>query len=198
MTYALNFGSEKKLSELLLYQMMKQTVSSPGFISYFYDDTVPLHLLIRNRQNSQLFPTVFIIEKRNNLITVREQLMLISAFFGFSKTKLAEIFGVTRQSVHNWFDNAEVASEHYEKIKRLAEVVREVDPKPSQQIFHAYANDIIDGYEKSLFEYIVAEDFNKDIIIKLSKTIYEMSIERWKRIDVIPKAKYRPSESSIP
>jgi len=198
MTYAQNYGSEKNLSELLLYQFMKQAVSSPGLISNFYGEIVPFRLLIRDQQNLQLFPTIYIIKKRNNLITVREQLLLISAFFGFSKTKLAEIFGVTRQSVHNWFDNADVSNEHCEKIKRLADVVREVVPEPSQQIFHAYINDLIDGYNKSLLEYILADDFDKDIVVKLSKTIYEMSIERWKRIDAIPKAKYKPSESTIP
>jgi transcriptional regulator with XRE-family HTH domain len=187
MTNALNYGVEK-IPEIFLYQMIKQTVSSPGFIN----EAAHLSLLIRNQLalNSPL-PS----KKHNDFITTRERLMLISAFFGFSKSRLGEIFGVTRQSIYNWFDNIEPDIEHYEKIQRLADVVLEVDPAPSQSIFHVYLKDIIKGYSKSLFDYLLDDDFNKDTVIRLSKTLYEMSKERWKRIDAIPKAKYGSSVS---
>jgi hypothetical protein len=120
--------------------------------------------------------------------------MLISAFFGFSKSKLGIIFNVSRQSIYNWFNNAEVAGEHYDKIKRLADVAFEIDPKPSQQIFHIYANDAMEGYKKSLFDYLCDNDFDHDTIVKLSKTVYEMSKERWKRIDAMPKAQYSQND----
>jgi len=123
------------------------------------------------------------------------QLMLISAFFGFSKSRLGELFGVIRQSIYNWFDNIEPDNEHYEKIQRLADVVLEVDPAPSQPIFHVYVNSIMEGYSKSFFDYLLEDEFNKDTVVRLSKTIYEMSKERWERIDATPKAKYGSSVS---
>ena len=186
MTYAQNYGNEKYLSELLRYHMMKHAVSSPGFISKY--------LFIQNWQNLQYLPSVHVKEKPNLLITIREQLMLISAFFGFSKSKLGIIFNVSRQSIYNWFNNAEVAGEHYDKIKRLAAVAFEIDPKPSQQIFHIYANDVMEGYNKSLFDYLCDNDFDYDTVVKLSKTVYEMSRERWKRIDVMSKAQYSQND----
>jgi hypothetical protein len=194
MTYAQNYGKEKFSSELLFLHMTKQAVSSPGIISYLYDKAVPSYLFIRNQSNLQFSPTVHVGKKSSSLITTREQLMLISSFFGFSKSKLGEIFGVTRQSVHNWFNNSEIANEHYKKIKRLTDVVCKVDPEPSQQIFHIYINDVINGYDKSLFDYLLDDDFDNGTVIELSKTLYEMSKERWKRIDVMPKAKYGSNE----
>ena len=195
MTYAQNFGNEKTLSELLFYQMMKQAVSTPGFINNFYNDTFPSYLLFRNQQNFQFLPAVHFINKQNNLITTREQILLISAFFGLSKTKLGEILGVSRQTIYNWYNNNDIAEENNDKIRRLADIANEVDPEPSQQIFHVYANDIIDGYEKSLINYLLDDDFDEYTVVNLSKTIYEMSKERWKRIDSMPKAKYGLTEA---
>ena len=175
MTNASMYRFEGLFPEQFLYQNPKQTVSGPGvvFIPQDFGRFLPTHI-----KKKQPPPPV----------TTREQLMLISAFFGFSKSKLGEIFGVSRQSIYNWFDNSEVAVEHYEKIKRLADIAFEVDPQPSQQIFHVYANTMMDGYDKSLFDYLRDNDFDKDKVIKLSKTVYEMSRERWKRIDAMPKA----------
>ena len=180
MTNTISYGLENRIPTLFLYQIVKQTVSSP--ISFYQ--------LVHNLFTPEQLSSVHVIKKSNNFITPREQLLLISAFFGFSKSKLGEIFGVSRQSIHSWFNNAEVASENYEKIKRLADIVIEVDPNPSQQIFHVYANDVIEGYNKSLFEYILDDDSERESVIKLAKTIYEMSRERWKRISAMPKAKF--------
>ena len=195
MTNAQNYGNERTLSELLYYQMINRAVSSPGFISYMYDQGVPSSLLIRNQQNSQILPSVHVLIRPDRPVTTREQLMLISAFFGFSKSELGKLFGVARQSIYNWFNNSEVASEHSKKIKCLADIAFEVDPKPTQQIFHVYANEVIKGHYKSLFNYLLDDDIDKDTVIPLSRTIYEMSKERWKRIDAIPKAQSRNKDT---
>jgi len=185
MTNAIKYGVEKFLSDDYLYQMFNQTVSSPEVITIsFIEDHLPLFIWNQKVLNSLPY------KKPNNIITTREQLMLISAFFGFSKSKLGKIFGVTRQSIYNWLDNNKSDDEHYEKIQRLADVVLEVDPAPSQPVFHVYVNSIIEGYSKSLLDYLLDSNFNKDTVVGLSKTIYEMSKERWKRIDSTPRAKY--------
>jgi len=186
MTNALNYGAEKIIPEIFLYQMIKQTVSSPEVITSLYHEAAHLSPLIRNQQALNSLP----YKKPNNFITTREQLMLISAFFGFSKSKLGQIFGVTRQSIYNWLDNNKSDDDHYEKIQRLADVVLEVDPAPSQPLFHVYVNKIMEGYNKCLFDYLLDDEFNKNTVIRLSRTIYEMSKERWERIDSTPKAKY--------
>jgi len=194
MTNALTYGVEKVIPEILFYQMIKQTVSSPGLIATLYNhEAAHLSSLIRNQQALNSLPS----KKPNNFITTREQLMLISAFFGFSKSRLGDILGVTRQSIYNWFDNSEPVNEHYQKIQRLADVVLEIDPAPSQPIFHVYVYDIMEGYSKSLFDYLLDNDFNKDTVVRLSRTIYEMSKERWERINAIPKAKYGSSVSAL-
>jgi len=180
MTNALNYGVEKRIPELFLYQMLKQTVSSPESI----------HNLLNVWHIKEYLLSAQAKVKPRPPLTTREQLMLISAFFGFSKSKFGEIFGVSRQCIYNWFNDAEPVNEHYEKIKRLADIAFEVDPEPSQQIFHVYANDVMEGYNKSLIGYLLGDDFDKDTVVKLSKTIYEMSKERWKRINSIAKAKY--------
>jgi len=184
MTSLYAYGSKNRTSELFFFQLLKQTASSTW--------TVP------NLQDIWYLQPHLCEEKPSPPLTTREQLMLISSFFGFSKSKLGEIFGVSRQSIYNWFDNANIDTQHYEKISRLAEVAYEVDPKPSQNIFHIYINNIIEGYEKSLFDYILENDFDKNTVVKLSKKIYEMSKERWKRIDVIhAKTKYGQDDPSI-
>ena len=187
MTNALNYVVEKCISELFLYQMQKQTVSSPAFVNGLY------HL----NNLEEPIASVKLKEKEDYPITTRERLMLISTFFGFSKSKLGAIFDVSRQAVYDWFNNIEPVHEHYVKIKRLADVAFEVDPKPSQQIFHIYANEVREGYEKSLFDYLLDDDFNKDTVVKLSRTLYEMSKERWERIDAMPKAKYGQNDPTI-
>ena len=183
MTNALNYFFNQYLSELYIHYMLEQSISSPKIIHY----------------TSYLRQLESFTPKRKPLypITTQEQLTLISVFFGFSKSRLRDIFGVSRQCIYNWFYNTdEPDNNHYEKIKRLADIAYEIDPEPSQQIFHVYENDIIDGYEKSLFDYLRDDDFDKDIVFKLSRTLYEMSKERWKRIDAIPKAKHRQNDTS--
>jgi len=191
MTNSLNHEAENFFSELLIYQMLNRTISSPRTFFAFQNEAVALYPLFNSLQN---LSSAYVKKKTSKPITTMEQLMLISAFFGFSKSKLGELLGVTRQSIYNWFNNSEVDSEHSKKIKCLADIAFEVDPKPSQHIFHVYANEVIEGYEKSLFHYLRDDDINKDKVIALSRTIYEMSKERWKRIEAIPKAQYRLSD----
>ena len=175
-----NHGVLSQFPEAFFFQLIKQTFSGPILINQHVNNLYPHEYL----------SSVRIMKKAETPLTTREQLMLITAFFGFSKLKLSEVFNVSRQSIHNWYNNSEVANEHYDKIKRLADIVFEIDPKPTQQIFHVYINDIIEGYSKSLFDYILDDNFKKETVLNLSKTLYEMSKKRWKRIDSTPKAKY--------
>jgi len=177
MTSTLIYGV-KESPEPFLYQ---KDLQDENILSY------PIYL---NLQEVQYLPLAYARKKPRYPITAREQLMLIAAFFGFSKLKLGEILGVTRQSIYNWFDDAEPVNEHYEKIKRLADVAFEVDPQPSQPIFHVYADEVIKGYAMSLFDYLLDDGFDKDTVLRLSRTLYEMSKERWERIDAMPKAKH--------
>ena len=172
------------IPEFFFYQIQQQTVSSP--------------LCIPNWSGNGLLLSSFINKKQlDRPVTTQEQLMLISAFFGFSKSKLGEIFGVTRQSIYNWFNNTEPVNEHYTKIKHLSDVAFEIDPEPTQQLFHVYVKDVISGFDKSLFDYLLEENFDHHAVVKLAKTIYEMSKARWKRIDAIPDAKYGSNELSV-
>jgi DNA-binding XRE family transcriptional regulator len=191
-TYTKNNSNGINLSYLFFYQFLKQAVSSPGFLTKLYDETTHSSSHCPNQETSY---SLQLTKKPNSFITTQEQLMLITAFFGFSKSKLAEIFGVTRQSIYNWFNDDEPVNEHWKKIKRLADVVSEVTIEPSQPIFHIYANEIMEGYAKSLFNYLLDDNFDKETVVRLSKTIYEMSKERWERIDAISRAKYGASGS---
>ena len=184
MTSVLIYGVEKS-PEPFLYQKNLQ------------DENVPSYPIYLNLYETQYLPFAYAKEKPNRLVTTREQLMLISAFFGFSKSKLGEIFGVSRQCIYDWLDGTEPVNDHYRKIKRLADVAFEVDPQPSQPIFHVYANEAREGYDKSLFDYLLDDDFDTDTVVKLSRTLYEMSKERWKRIDAMPKAKYGQNDPTI-
>jgi len=191
MTNALCNGTDELFNPFMSLLILKNTVSSPIRLK-------DLHVKI-SRSNLPSPPGQDIwyiisdpVIAKPKLPNTKDQLMLISAFFGFPKSKLGEIFHVTRQSIYNWFDNAEISSENYQKIKRLADVVLEVDPEPSQQIFHIYADEVIEGYDKSLFEYLLDDNFDKYAVVELSKTIYALSKERWQRIDAMPKAKYGP------
>jgi hypothetical protein len=118
---------------------------------------------------------VLVEEKPVRPITSQERLVLISAFFGFSRSNLSEIFGVTRQVLHNWFNGEETEQKHYEKIKLLADIAFEIAPNPSHRISQVYINKIIPGYDKSLLEYLLDDSFNKETVINLSRKIYEMS-----------------------
>jgi len=183
MTNALNYFFNQWFSELYIHHMLEQTISSPQFIHYPSD---PRQLESFTLNKKPLYP-----------ITTQEQLTLISAFFGFSKSKLGDIFGVSRQCIYNWLnDSDDPDDKHYEKIKRLTDIAFEIDPEPSQRIFHVYENDIIDGYDKSLLDYLRDDDFDKDTVLKLSRTLCEMSKERWKRIDAMPKAKHWQNDPS--
>ena len=188
MTNAINYRMERRIPEIFLYQIARQYVSSPIFI----------HQLVHDLFTPEHLASIHITKKPISVLTPREQLLLISTFFNFPKSKLGKIFDVTRQSIYDWFDNKNISSENYQKIKRLSDVVLEVDPEPSQQIFHIYANEVLEGYDKSLFEYLLDDDFDKNKIVELSKTIYEMSKERWRRIDKIPEAKYGSQNSEVP
>ena len=192
MTYSLNYGNEKSLSELFIYQMFNDTVSSPRSLHFFIERKNKIYPLIKPWQD---LSSIHVIKKPIYPITTRDQLMLITAFFGFSKSKLGELLGVSRQCIYDWFNNADITIENSRKIKFLTDIAFEVASKPSQQIFHIYANDVISGYDKSLINYLLNGDTEKEKIVALARTIYEMSIERWKRIEAIPKAQYRKRDT---
>ena len=197
MTNALNSGTDELFNPFMSPLIVKNIVSSPIFLPNLYVKISRSNISSSSGQFIWFIIPDRVIEKPKFPNTPRDQLKLISAFFNFPKAKLGDIFGVTRQSIYDWFDNKNISSENYQKIKRLADVVFEVDPEPSQQVFHIYANEVLEGYEKSLFEYLIDDDFDKNKIVELSKTIYGMSKDRWQRIDSTPKAKYVSGVLSI-
>jgi len=203
MTNAFNKSVMNYFNNYLLYQMLSRNASGYGHISNSSNETLLLYKAEYGKQNAQ-FPLTEDAgvglnkdlskyrrdESSKHPVTVSEQLKLITALYGFSKSELGKIFGVTRQSIYNWYNNDEPDPKHLKKIKCLADMVFNVDPQPSQEIFHVYANETIEGYDKSLFNYLLDDVLEKEKIEKLSSILYEMSKERWRRIDAMPKPRY--------
>jgi len=203
MTNAFNKSVMNYFKNILLYQMLSRNASGYGHISNSSNETLLLYKAEYRKQNAQSPLTEDAGVGRNKdlseyrrdeppkyPVAIPEQLKLITSFYGFSKSKLGEIFGVTRQSIYNWFNNEEPDFKHYKKIKCLTGIVFNIDPIPSQEIFHVYIYDVIEGYDKSLFNYLLDDVIEKEKIEKLSSILYEMSKERWRRIDAMPKPRY--------
>jgi transcriptional regulator with XRE-family HTH domain len=170
MTNAQIYGSGRAFLEFMLYQMLNQTIPTTSLV-FEQKKTIP--------------------------ILPRDQLLLISAFFGFSNTELSRVCGVSRPTVYAWIDGTEPKRENLNKIKYLAQIAFDIAPEPACPLFHHYSEGPIRGYEKSLVDYLIEDTQDREFILQLAAAIYRMSKERRERIEAIPKAKYGDDPSIL-
>ncbi|GHV10284.1 hypothetical protein FACS189485_23310 [Spirochaetia bacterium] len=123
-------------------------------------------------------------------MTAKEQLDLIYSFFGFSCTDLSKILHVSRPAIYAWIDATEPKIENAERIKYLAQLAFDIAPEPYCPMFYIFVNRPVEHNEKSLLEYLIDDNQSREFISALAKTVYQMSVERRKRIEDVPKAKH--------
>jgi transcriptional regulator with XRE-family HTH domain len=179
MTNAQAYGSGKALPEFIFYQMLRQTISTTGLVL----EPSPEPPVSEQKKTIPILP--------------RDQLLLIIGFFGFSNTEISRICGVSRPTVYAWIDGKEPKTENLNKIKNLAQIAFDIAPEPACPLFHHYSEEPIQGYEKSLVDYLIEDTQDRDFIVRLASTIYQMSKERRERIAAIPKAKYGDDPSIL-
>lgn len=120
-----------------------------------------------------------------------EQVRLILSFYGFTKTELAKIIGISRPALYAWLDGtSEPTGANYEKLSTLAQLAHDIDVEPSVSLFHAYVKRPIPGYEKSLLEYLSGKLENMVFLSTLIRKLFQMTVERQGRLDSIPNARY--------
>lgn len=166
----------------------------------FYEEVTGPSLYRRMNKLETFSTTGFVLillnERACFSMTSIEQVRLILSFYGFSKTELARIIGISRPALYAWLDGtSEPAGENHDKLLQLAQFAHDSNPNPAISLFHGYIDRAIPGYEKSLLEYLSGPLDDKVFISALVQKIYRMTGERRDRLATIPKAKY-PSELS--
>jgi len=146
--------------------------------------------------------TSFIVIVRNDPIHITmsptEQVRLILSFYGFSKTELAQIIGISRPALYAWIDGtSEPERENHDKLSALAQLAHDMRADPSFTLFHGYINRPIPGYDKSLLEYLSGTLDDMDFLSALVKNISRMTVERKERLDTMPKARYSVDTSTL-
>ncbi len=126
-----------------------------------------------------------------------EQIQLILKFYGFSKTQLAAVLGISRPALYAWMDgSSEPSPENYNKLMAISEIAYEIDASPTVPLFHAYVDKLFPGYEKSLIAFLSEGPDNSQTIKNLVRNIYQLTLDRRKRLEATPKATYA-SESDF-
>ncbi len=146
--------------------------------------------------------TSYIIIVRNEpvyfTLSPPEQVRLILAFYGFTKTQLAQIIGISRPALYAWLDGtSEPESANHDKLAALAQLAHDVGAEQSITLFHGYVTRPIPGYEKSLIDYMTGALADGDFLARLIKKIVAMTVERRDRLQAIPKPMFPVDESTL-
>jgi len=127
-----------------------------------------------------------------------EQVRLILSFYGFTKSELARLIGISRPALYAWIDGtSEPDTGNLDKLSALAQLARDTCPDRSFTLFHGYVDRPIPGYDKSLLEYFSGMIDDRAFLIVLVKKIALMTVERRERLDVMPKARFSVDTSTL-
>ena len=112
-----------------------------------------------------------------------EDTRLILDFYGFSKSELAKIMGVSRPALYAWLDaSSEPSRENAGRLGILAGMARELDPKATRPLFHGYIDRPIPGYSRSLLDMLMEAPSDLAPVRKLIAGILGMTRDRERRI----------------
>lgn len=160
----------------------------------FFDSvTGPLQYVWRNKPETYSTTAYIIIPKQPEYfsLTSIEQVRFVLSFYGFTKTELASIIGISRPALYAWMDGtSEPTGENYDKLAQLSQLAHEIDPKPVNPLFHGFINRVIPGYSKSLLEYLLSKSENINSLQGLVREIYRLTEERLERLNTLPKARF--------
>jgi hypothetical protein len=180
------YSSPSLISRFAIYPTQEQNYSGSTF--WFLND---LFKSSAPAQRPQIQQSAAIIEKEKLFpVSAKEQLDLIYSFFGFSCTDLSKILHVSRPTIYAWIDETEPKIENAEKLRYLAQIAFDIAPEPFCPMFYIFVNRPVEHNEKSLLEYLTDDTQPREFIVALASTIYQMSVDRRKRIEDIPKAKH--------
>lgn len=147
---------------------------------------------------STAFSVIMRTETRYFSMTSIEQVQLVLKYFGFTKTELATIIGISRPALYAWIDGtSEPSGENHNKLMKLAQMAHEVDACPGKPLFHGYIDRPLPGYNKSLLDYLSGNLDNVKTVNSLVRKIYQLTQERRDRLNAIPKARYVSESYSL-
>lgn len=127
-----------------------------------------------------------------------EQVRLILAFYGFTKTQLAQIIGISRPALYAWLDGtSEPESANHDKLSCMAQLAHDVDAEPAFPLFHGYITRPIPGYDKSLIDYMTGTLTDRVLLSRLIKKIADMTVERRDRLQAMPKPMFLIEEATL-
>lgn len=146
--------------------------------------------------------TSYIVIVRNDPVYITmsptEQVRLILSFYGFTKTELAQIIGISRPALYAWIDGtSEPDNENHDKLSALAQLAHDMRADPSFTLFHGFVNRPIPGYGKSLLEYLSGTLEDMVFLSTLVRKLSHMTVERRERLGAMPKAHYSVDTSTL-
>lgn len=146
--------------------------------------------------------TSFLVIVRNDPVYITmsptEQVRLILSFYGFTKTELAQIIGISRPALYAWIDGtSEPDKENHDKLSALAQLAHDMQADPSVTLFHGYINRTIPGYDRSLLEYLSGTLDDMALLRVLVRKISHMTVERRERLDAMPKPRYSVEATTL-
>jgi transcriptional regulator with XRE-family HTH domain len=118
------------------------------------------------------------------VLLASEQVKFVLAFYGFSKSDLARIIGITRPALYAWLDGkSEPGVENIKMLLPLVRIASGIDSRPLRPLFHGYVERILDGNTRSLLDMLTGEALDWQAIARLTHQIFGLSRERDMRIE---------------
>lgn len=176
-------------------------ITNRNSVGLLEEVTGPLRYAWKNDPATYSTTTFLVIMKKEPYyfpMTPIEQVHLVLKFFGFTKTELAMIIGISRPALYAWIDGtSEPSGENHEKLMKLAQMAHDINACPGNSLFHGYIDRPLPGYEKSLLDYLSGNPDKTKTVTSLVQKIYELTQKRRERLDAIPKATYVSESGSL-
>ena len=120
-------------------------------------------------------------EQTPSSMSSADQMNLIVHTLGFNKRQLAELFGVSRQTIYDWLNGSNVSDENASRISVLAHLLMEITANTRRPLYHRFTTQPLVEGEPSILDLLRAEPWDTAHILAQLHRARNLTTERQTR-----------------
>ena len=110
-----------------------------------------------------------------------DQIVLVVHTLGFSKRQLAELFGVSRQAIYDWFEGRNISDENASRLSELARLLLEATPDTRRPLYHRFTTQPLTEKEPSILDLLRAKSWDTDRLLTQLRRARDLTTQRLTR-----------------
>ncbi len=114
-------------------------------------------------------------------MSTADQIALVVHTLGFNKRQLAELFGVSRQTIYDWLKGSNVSDENARKLFVLAGLLAEITSNTRRPLYHRFTTQSLAEGEPSILELLRIHPWDTHRILVQLRRARNLTTERQAR-----------------